>query len=97
MENIYSDDPQAIEKLKGKLNYLENLQNEMKRINVGYKRHGLEWVMQNVSPETFRFYSSGLQYSWNKGKFYPAWALTNNNAVMRQVKKRIEKLEKQKL
>lgn len=94
MKPIFSGDPQAIEKLKAKLAQLERQQEFMKEINVGYKKHGAEWVKDKVSPETYRFYLGGTQYSWNKNKFYPAWALSNNGATLRATKKRIEELTK---
>jgi hypothetical protein len=95
MKPIFSDDPQAIEKLQRKLEQLEREQAYMKMINAGYKKHGEEWVKQQVTPETYRFYINETKYSWNKGKFYPAWALSNNGAVIRSTRKRIEELTRQ--
>lgn len=96
MKAIFSDDPQAIEKLQAKIAQLEREQKSMKEINAGYKKFGVEWVKDKVSPETYRFYLGGTQYSWNKNKFFPAWALSNNNAVIRTAKKRLALLLKEK-
>jgi hypothetical protein len=62
----------------------------MKEINKGYRKHGIEWVKDKVSAEIFSFYCRG----WNKNKFYPTWALTNNSAKIRQAKKRLSQLDK---
>ena len=92
MKPIFSNDPEAIQKLAQKIAQLEGEQEFMKMINAGYKKHGIEWVQGKVSPETYRFYQSGLHYSLNKNRFYPAWALSNNSAVIRSTKKRLAQL-----
>jgi hypothetical protein len=94
MKPIYSDDPKAVEKLKEKIAQLEAYQTHMKEINKGYRKHGIEWVKDKVSAEIFSFYWRGTQYIWNKNKFYPTWALTNNSATIRQSKKRLSQLDK---
>lgn len=93
MKAILSDDPQAIEKLQRKIEYLERQQQYMKDINKGYKKNGKEWLMSKIDPETYRFYAREMEYSWNKGKFYPAWALSNNGATIRLTKQRLKKLK----
>jgi hypothetical protein len=85
MKPIFSDDPQAIEKLKKKLEYLEHNQQAMKNINVTFKK---EW------PCTDNYIGEHAYNVRNYGKPYPAWALTNNSAVIRSVKERIKRLEK---
>lgn len=96
MKPIFSDDPQAIEKLSNKIEILERDQAFMKEINKGYKKHGKEWVKTKVSLDTYHFYIRETEYSWNKGKFFPTWALTNNGSTIRTAKKRLEQLEKVK-
>lgn len=92
MKPIFSNDPHALEKLKLKLEKLEALQKYMKDINAGYRKYGLEWVKNTVSLEQYKYYLGETKYSWNKGKFYPRWALSNNSAVIRNTKKRIAEL-----
>lgn len=92
MKPIFSDDPQAIEKLQAKIEYLENMQKHMKHCNSNYKKYGMEWAIKNISADTLRCYSSDMAYSWNKGKIYPGWALTNNSATIRTAKKRLAQL-----
>lgn len=92
MKPIFSDDPKALDKLQAKLEQLQRYHEEMKRINAGYKQHGKEWLMQQVTPETYRFYGRQIEEGRSRGKFYPAWALSNNSATIRATKKRIEAL-----
>ena len=85
MKPIFSEDPQAIEKLNKKLEYLTHLQSEMKRINAVFKK---EW------PDTSEYFGEHSYNVRSYGKPYPGWALTNNSAVMRSVKERIKRLTK---
>ena len=93
---IHSDDPQAIEKLKSKLEELENSQKLMKSINAYYrKRHTL-----HNCPGISDDYRAKLEHdmenrkNWGQGRApFEGYELTNNNASIRTAKKRIEELE----
>lgn len=69
--NISSDDPNAIEKLKVKLAKLEDKQRDMKEHNAEARAHKTEQP-------------------------FASYQLTNNNAVIRNVKLRIKQLEQKK-
>lgn len=95
---ISSDDPDAIAKLEQKLEGLQHNQAEMKRINKiirsTKKLEGEERV--KVVAEKANISESGAQkllapdFCGRIG--YPSYALTNNNATIRNTKQRIEQL-----
>jgi hypothetical protein len=94
---ISSGDSNAVEKLTKKLIALDHNQKLMKKVNAAYRKfkknpdsldkadlsEGLKKVIRIYEPE----------YSWDKGPFAD-YRLKNNNATIRQVRKRIEELEK---
>ena len=90
---ISADDPAAVDKLKAKLAGLEAFQEKMKAVNAYYRKHGdLEGCPQ-LSAEEVDKLKAGMARSWRAdSKPYESYVLTNNNAVIRQTKKRIEEL-----
>ena len=97
---ISSDDPDAIKKLKAKLTTLEEVQSRAKEMN-------RVWRMVEKKPEAPATIKAlaGLNdkdrsivqefkrgYSWEKGPI-ESYAMSNNNANMATVKKRIKVLE----
>jgi hypothetical protein len=91
---ISSDDPEAVQKLKRELEYLEAFQEEMKAVNQYFREKGtLEgcpgspWLIEKAA-QYFKF--SG------EGKPFPGYATTNNAANIRRIKKRIEYLNQLK-
>lgn len=94
---ISSDDPEAIEKLREKVNALEARQDLMKRVN----RAHAAWLKNPASldksdlseacKERIRTYKPA--YSWEPHPFAP-YEISNNNAEIRRVRVRIVSLEK---
>ena len=93
---ISSDDPDALAKLRAKVDMLRANQEKMKGANKAIKA--------NKTPETQTAalvslgYSESEAYALLNPRFsnrpgYPAYALTNNNANIRQTEKRIQSLE----
>lgn len=89
---IFSDDPQAIEKLKAQLEHLQKLQAFMKAANKCIRKKDktaflkMEWATEKLwqevnTPDCF------------KGIGYPSYKLTNNNASIARIKQRITQLE----
>lgn len=91
---ISSDDPEAITKLKDKLDKLKNKQSLMKQVNAYYRKHQTCRGCDAISPERAAELDNSMAnaYSWETAPF-PAWALSNNNAEIRRIEKRIAVLE----
>jgi len=95
---IFSDDPEAITKLKEKLAGLENCQKMMKDANRIIRKH------KNVSPEAIKelveigFNEKQANKLFEPGTCgsigFPSYSLQNNNATIRGCKLRIAELEK---
>ena len=97
---IYSDDPQAIQKLKQRLSDLEEHQAWMKTINKLCRSKKLtdEQIAEQLEDEygCTASVAHGLlnpQYSYQKRGFQ-TWRLSNNGANIRRIKERIAQLEK---
>lgn len=90
---ISSDDPKAIEKLTEKLHKCEKEQEFMKNANAYYKKNGTCVGYEGVSDELAAKLDENIKqaHSWDKQPF-PSYRLTNNNAEIRRLKKRIESL-----
>ncbi len=102
---IYSDDPQAIQKLKQRLADLEEYQTWMKTINKLCRSKKLtdEEIAERLEDEygcsasvVHRLLNP--QYSWAASRYekrgFQTWRLSNNNANIRRIKERIARLEK---
>ena len=90
MGGIRSDDKNAIEKLTAKLHQAEREQAKMKEVNVYYRKHGnLDGCPGLTDRERYVLLSRGGSQP------YPGWALANNSANIRRIKKRIETLQKE--
>lgn len=93
---ISSDDPGAVVKLKEKLQGLVNGQSYMKQVNVAHKRYLKDPTSLEGSqlPEKAIFTIKNYvpAYSWEPHPF-PPYAMSNGNANIANVKKRIAKLE----
>jgi hypothetical protein len=78
---IYSDDPDAIEKLKAKIAKLEGARETVKTANAAYrKEHKVEL--------------KGLTFDGrDKALPYPSYVLTNLSGVLNTTKKRLARLE----
>ena len=97
MNPIGREDPNAIEKLKEKLAECERLQDTMKEVNAYYRKNGTI----NGCPCLNEKQAAALDESMRRRypvhtQPYPPYALTNNNAEIRRLKKRIEELTKDK-
>ncbi len=89
---ISSDDPEAVEKLQAKLEGLQAGQTMMKAINAYYRKHKTLDNCPELTPEL----RQGIEHSWSKGWYvgipFPPYALSNNNAEINRIKKRLEAL-----
>ena len=94
---IRSDDPQALEKLKEKLEATQTLQTHMKEVNSYYRKNGTTRGCPGVTEAQAAKLDASVKsgYSW-ENKPYPSYELTNNSAEIRRLKQRIEQLSYEK-
>ena len=94
---ISRDDPQALQKLTAKLTKCQETQEYMKTVNAYYRRNGTAKGCYGVSDEQAVKYDDVVKngYSWEKAPF-PQYALTNNNAEINRLKKRIAEISTDK-
>lgn len=92
---ISSDDPQAVPKLKTKLESLEALQAHMKQVNTAFRKNGLQGIIPILGDEAATALVAAMRRTpWEK-KPYASWALSNNNANIKRTRARIAELEAQ--
>lgn len=92
---ISADDPDAVEKLKKKLEALEDAQETMKFVNDYYRKNDTLDRCPFLTPKQIQKLKSDMESKWHYGNApYLPWQLTNNGAEIRRVKKRIEELER---
>lgn len=89
---ISREDPQAHEKLLAKKDECEQLQAKMKSVNAYYKKNGTCVGHPELTDEqALKLEDAISHHSWDNQP-YPAYALKNNNAEIRRLKKRIEEI-----
>lgn len=91
---ISSDDPNAVEKLKAKLETLQSVQAHMKKVNAYYRKYHTCVGCDGVSDADAQKMDARVQsgHSWEKAPF-PSYQTTGNNQEMRRIKERIASLE----
>ncbi len=94
---IKSGDAQALEKLRQKLERLENLQDIMRETNAYYRKEKTLDGCPCLSLDDIEKIKTDMAKPWFLGNVpFAPYSLTNNSAKIRQVKERIESLEKAK-
>ena len=94
---ISANDPEAVQKLKAKLAALEQDQEKMKAVNAYYRKHKTLDGCPLLTPDEAEQRKAVMARSWRADPHpYESYALTNNNANIRQTKKRIEELSAKK-
>lgn len=92
---ISADDPDAVGKLREKLENLEELQETMKFVNDYYRKNGTLDRCPFLTHTQIQKLKSDMESNWHYGTApYLPWQLSNNSAEIRRVKKRIEELER---
>lgn len=93
--SISSDDPEAVAKLKEKLEKRQNLQSHMKKVNAYYRKNGTMKGFEEISDEKAEEIDEAVKngYSWITAPYAP-YELSNNNAEINRLKKRIASLER---
>ena len=90
---ISADEPDAVGKLKAKLERLEAFQDKMKAVNAYYRKNKTLDGCPQLSAEEIGKLKAAMARSWRANpRPYESYTLTNNNAVIRQTRARIEEL-----
>ncbi|MEE3499381.1 MAG: hypothetical protein VZS12_09720, partial [Ruminococcus bromii] len=92
---IKSGDADAIEQLRNKLAKAEALQTEMKVTNAYYRKHKTMKGYKDYTDERATELDKAIKESMY-GVPFPPYALTNNNAKIKNTRKRIAELERLK-
>ena len=93
---ISSDDPAAVQKLKSKLERLQDEQETMKAVNAFYKKNGTLDGCPHIPLDAIEKLKAEIARNWRpKPKPYESFMLTNNGAEIRRVQARIEELTRQ--
>lgn len=87
---ISSSDPQALDKLRAKLESLESMHVRMKTANAYYRKHGSCKGCEGISDEQAAKMDSDAQ---RHGQPYVSYLLSYNNKDIKTVKDRIAELE----
>ena len=90
---ISSDDPNALEKLRKKLESLQNKQEYMKRANAHYKKYKTMKGFEDMGDAAAAHMDSYILLNYYGKKPFPSFQLENNNANIRRIKERIAELE----
>lgn len=90
---IKAGDADALEQLQKKLEKAEALQAEMKAVNAYYRKHGTLKGYKDYSDEKAAKLDEAIKSGWH-GVPFPPYALSNNNAKIKNTKNRIAALER---
>ena len=90
---ISSDDPDAIGKLKEKLEERRTLQVYMKNVNAYYRKYGTCRGMDGISDEQANKFDEDVKSGLSWGMPFPTYALSNNNQEIHRLEKRLKSLE----
>jgi hypothetical protein len=94
---ISSDDPEAVQKLKSKLEALEADQKLMKDVNAYFRKHGSLEGCPLLNEDAMKRLQADMNSSWRTDpRPFESWALSNNNANIKRVCDRIAELESRK-
>lgn len=90
---ISASDPQALEKLTVKLEKYKELQEQMKAVNVYWRKSGTCKGAPGISDVQAEKLEKKIEtgYSWEKQPF-TSYDLTGNNAEIKRLEKRIEEI-----
>ena len=90
---ISSGDPQALEKLTAKLEQSKELQDTMKVVNAYWRKFGTCKGAPGITDVQAEKLEKRIEtgYSWEKQPF-TSYELTNNNAEIKRLEKRIQEL-----
>lgn len=90
---IKAGDAQALVRLEAKLEDLEEAQRMMKEVNAYFRKHKTLEGCMTLTPEQIEKLKASMAGDWRAHPVpYEPWALSNNNAEIHRVRRRIEEL-----
>lgn len=92
---VQMGDPFALEKLAARLQYLEDEQRTMRRVNAHYRKHKTCVGCEGFSPSAAARLDDSARANLY-GVPYAPWALQNNNQNIHRIKLRLEELRRLK-
>lgn len=91
---IKANDEQALVKLEAKVEDLVELQERMKGVNAYYRKNKTLDGCDLLSQNQIEKFNADMAANWRIDPVpFPSYCLTNNNAEIRRLKKRIEELQ----
>ena len=94
MGGISADDRDAQTKLEAKLDGLMQSQETMKAVNAYYRKHKTLDGCPDLSQDTINKLKVTMSRHYREGAPpFPSWQLSNNNAEIRRIQKRIEEVK----
>ena len=92
---VSADAPDAVAKLKAKLESLEDSHATMKAVNAYYRKHGTLDGCPILGGDALEKVKASMARDWRKDpKPFESYSLSNNSAEIRRLKKRIKDLER---
>ena len=94
---ILSNDENAVELLRDKINKLEAEQKKMKAVNAYYRKNKTLEGCPELTSKQIEILKAAMEDSFHyEDKPFMGWQLSNNNATIKNTKKRLEELLKLK-
>ena len=94
---ILSNDENAVELLRNKINKLEAEQKKMKAVNAYYRKNKTLEGCPELTSKQIEILKAAMEDSFHyEKKPFMGWQLSNNNATIKNTKKRLEELLKLK-
>lgn len=92
---ISSDDPDAREKLAGKIAKLQKLQDTMKAVNAYYKKNKTLEGCPDLTAEQAAKLAASMARDWRQDpRPFESYQLTNNNANIRRLQQRLDEMKR---
>jgi hypothetical protein len=93
---IFSDDPQASEKIEDKITHLEELQETYKAVNAAYRKFLKDPASLDAAdlPAEYKVIIRDFKPEWSGDSPIPAYCLQNNGANIRRLKERAQTVTK---
>ena len=92
---ISSDDPDALEKLAGKIAKLQKLQETMKNVNAYYKKNKTLENCPGLTAAQVAKLTASMAGGWRQNpRPFESYSLTNNNANIRRLQQRLDEMKR---